>query len=474
MDDGATDIAAWIDRELAGSRFSDERLGKRLRSLVHQLSGAIGSPLPLACGDWASAKAAYRFLSNDDVSEDQILAGHFAATAERIRAVDGPILVLQDTTEFIYKRSRPEDIGAIGFAPMARGPGGHRKLYTVCGLLMHSSLAVTPEGLPLGLTAAKFWSRSKFKGTTALKRHINPTRVPIEVKESIRWLENMSQSNALIGDPARCVHIGDRENDIYEFFCRAFAEGTNFVVRTCVDRLAGDGSHTINAEMAEVSVKGLHPITVPLGNGEVEETAVEIRFKAIDVLPPIGKQKRYPPLRLTVIHAQERTDPEGRKPIDWRLITNLPIKTAVDAIEKLNWYAMRWKIEVFHKILKSGCRAEDAKLRTADRLVNLIAIFCVISWRIFWMTMISRIVPDAPPTLVFTEEECTILDETVRRPTGEPAVPTLAKYSDSVARLGGYMARSHDQPPGNIVMWRGWRRLMDISIGYRLAAQSCG
>ena len=97
---------------------------------------------------------------------------------------------------------------------------------------MHSSLAITPEGLPLGLTAARFWSRSKFKGTTALKRHINPTRVPIEAKESIRWLDNMSQSNALIGEPARCIHIGGRENDIYEFFCRAVAEGTNFLVRT--------------------------------------------------------------------------------------------------------------------------------------------------------------------------------------------------------------------------------------------------
>ena len=150
------------------------------------------------------------------------------------------------------------------------------------------------------------------------------------------------------------------------------------------------------------------------------------------------------------------------------------MKTAAGAIEKLDWYAMRWKIEVFHKILKSGCRAEDAKLRTADRLVNLIAIFCVISWRIFWMTMMSRIAPNAPPTLVFTEEECTILDDTVRRPLGEPSTPTLAKYSDSVARLGGYMARSHDPPPGNIVMWRGWRRLMDISIGYRLAFQTCG
>ena len=473
MGNATSDIVSWIDHELAGSRFPDERLGKRLRNLVRQLTAAIGEPLPFACGDWANTKAAYRFLSNDDVSEDKILAGHFMATADRVRAVDGPILVLQDTTEFIFKRSKPETIGAIGFAPMARGPGGHRKLHTVCGLLMHSSLAITPEGLPLGLTAARFWSRSKFKGTTALKRHINPTRVPIEAKESIRWLDNMSQSNALIGEPGRCIHIGDRENDIYEFFCRVAAEGSNFLVRTCVDRLAGDGGHTINAEMSEVEVQGTHAVTVPLGNGETEETAVELRFKAIDVLPPIGKQKRYPPLRLTVIHAREGAAPQERPAVDWRLITNLPVETAADAIELLGWYAMRWKIEVFHKILKSGCRAEAAKLRTADRLVNLIAIFCVISWRIFWMTMMSRVAPNAPPTLVFTEEECAILARAGPSPHSQPP-ETLAQYSRSVAQLGGYLARSHDPPPGNIVMWRGWRRLMDISTGYRLAAETYG
>ncbi|MDX7954025.1 IS4 family transposase [Lichenihabitans sp. Uapishka_5] len=468
-----TDLSTWVDRELAGSRFPDARLGKRLRSLLHRLSASVGDPLPLACGDWASTKAAYRFLSNADVSEDKILAGHFAVTAERIRATEGPILVLQDTTEFVFKRARPEAIGSIGLASMAR-PNGPRSLHTVCGLLMHSSLAVTPEGLPLGLTAAKFWSRSKFKGTTALKRHINPTRVPIEAKESVRWLTNMSQSNALIGDPARCVHIGDRENDIYEFFCRAATEGTNFVVRTCVDRLAGDGFHTINAEMAEVGVAGVHRVRVPLGTGETDNATVEIRFKAIDVLPPIGKQKRYPSLRLTVIHARERAVPDGRPPVDWRLITNLAVETTADAVEKLDWYAMRWKIEVFHKILKSGCRAEDAKLRTADRLVNLIAIFCVVSWRIFWMTMMNRIAPEAPPTLVFTKEECTVLNEAVPRPLEKPSTPTLAKYSDSVARLGGYLARRHDPPPGNIVMWRGWRRLTDILIGYRLASALVG
>ena len=127
--------------------------------------------------------------------------------------------------------------------------------------------------------------------------------------------------------------------------------------------------------------------------------------------PPIGKQKRYPALELSVIHAQERGRPEGRAAIDWKLITDLPVHSPEDAIEKLGWYAQRWKIELFHKILKSGCRAEEARLRTAERLlVNLLALFCILSWRLFWLTMVNRAAPDASPRLALTEGEVCLLD----------------------------------------------------------------
>ena len=213
--------ASWLDEELAGSTFADARLGQRLRRLLEQLGGAMGASLPLACQDWAATKAAYRFFDNDRVSEAEILAGHFAATASRVAATEGPILILHDTTEFTYHRVRPEPIGLTGQYPCRNTSYDRRQLYTVCGLLMHSSLGVTPDGLPLGLCAIKFWTRASFKGTTELKRHINPTRVPIEDKESLRWLENMRQSSALVADPARCIHIGDRESDIYELFVTA-------------------------------------------------------------------------------------------------------------------------------------------------------------------------------------------------------------------------------------------------------------
>src|SRR6266480_4076798 len=191
----------WSERELAGSSFVDERLGKRLRKLVELMGNAIGSTVPLACQDWANTKAAYRFFSNDRVSEAEILAGHFEATRDRFDATEGPILVLQDTTEFTFQRDHSAAVGITYSVNSGKDRAGRYRMHTVCGLLMHSSLAVTTDGLPLGLAAIKFWNRQKFKGTTALKRKINPTRVPIEQKESFRWLENMRQSIALFGAP---------------------------------------------------------------------------------------------------------------------------------------------------------------------------------------------------------------------------------------------------------------------------------
>jgi hypothetical protein len=137
--------------------------------------------------------------------------------------------------------------------------------------MMHSSLAVTTEGLPLGLAAIKFWTRDEFKGCNALKKKINPTRVPIERKESYRWLENVRQATALFQHPERCIHIGDRESDIYELFCVAQEVGTHFLVRTCVDRLAGDGSGTIAKEMKHMPAQGLHRIAVRNKRGRVSD-----------------------------------------------------------------------------------------------------------------------------------------------------------------------------------------------------------
>jgi hypothetical protein len=319
----------WIDNEVVRCEFQDVRHGKRLCQLLKQLSGKVGATTPWACQDWANTKAAYRFFGNDRISEANILAGHFASTRERFGASSGfSVLVLHDTTEFSFRREDGRAVGILQKVATRYASQGRPQHHTTCGILMHSSLAATREGLPLGLAAIKFWNRDKFHGANALMRRINPTRVPIEKKESIRWLENMRQSTELLDDPGRCVHIGDRESDIYELFCLAQELDTHFLVRTCVDRLAGDGEHTVRDEMKQAPVRGLHRVQVRNKRGELSTAVLEIGYRRMLVRPPIGKQKEYPELILTAIHAEESGTPKGRDKIIWKLLTDLPVPLA--------------------------------------------------------------------------------------------------------------------------------------------------
>jgi len=242
-----------------------------------------------------------------------------------------------------------------------------------------------------------------------------------------------------------------------------------------VNRLAHDGSCTVAAVLKQVRVKGLHRVCVKDRKGNWSEAVLAIKYRRLRVLPPIGKQKQYPPLTLTVIYAQEQTVPKGRDRIDWKLITNLPVRSRSDAIEKLSWYAMRWKIEMFHKILKSGCQAQQSKLRTADRLANLLSVFCLLSWRIFWLTMLNRTAPEDSPLLALTPLEVDLLDRLVKekREVSQPQ-KRLSAYLTKIARLGGSLARASDAPPGNLVLWRGFSRLMDIELGFQIGVQFVG
>jgi hypothetical protein len=462
----------WVEQELSGAAFPDLRLKARLGTLLSDFGQRVGDSIPMACPDWAATKAAYRFFDNPRVDEGVILTGHFAATTTRFGATTGPVLVLHDTTEFSFQRNTPEGVGVLSLLK------GRHTRHTVCGLLMHSSLVVTTAGVPLGLAAIKFWTRKKFKGTNALKRSVNPTRVPIEQKESARWLNNLTQATAQLGDPSRCVHVGDREADIFELFCAARTAQTHFLVRTCVDRLAGRGGTTVAKKMAGEPIRGHHQVEVRDDHGRVSKARLSIRFCRMTIHPPIGKQRRYPTLPLTVIYAREHGNPKDRKPIRWKLLTDLPVANLAAAVEKLDWYALRWKVETYHKVLKSGCQAEQARLRTAERLTNLLAVLCVVGWRVFWLTMVSRTDPDAPPESVLTGPEITVLDRMAEATSTrtEAAAPkrTVTHYLTQIAKLGGYLARAQDPPPGTMVIWRGFTRLTDILLGFELMNQGCG
>ena len=242
-------------------------------------------------------------------------------------------LILQDTTEFSFKHSSSEKIGFINESTGRKMKEGRHLKHTVCGLLMHASLAITTEGLPLGLTAAKFWTRNKFKGTEALKRKVNTIRVPIEQKESMRWLDNLQRSTELAGSPERCVHIGDHERDIFELFCLAQDLSTHFLIRSCVDRLAEEGGTTISQVMAKTQVSGTHDIHFRDKRGNQQEATLSVKHATMTVCPPIGKQKKYPKQKLGIIFAEEKTHPKG-VPLSsgsWSLEPHVPAAFAPQA-----------------------------------------------------------------------------------------------------------------------------------------------
>ena len=240
-----------------------------------------------------------------------------------------PLLVLHSTTELSYRR---EDTASIGI--LKKIPAGHKGragLYTSCGILMHSSLVTTRDRLPLGLAAIKFWTRDKFHGANALKRRVNPTRVPIE---SIRWLENLRQSTELLADPGRCVHIGDRESDIYELFCLAPAAGAAiFLVRTFVDRRAGDGRHTVRDVMKQAPVFG-DCIVFRCETSKREffdcSSWNSLSTPWWSAHPSAPSLKDYPELILTAIHAQrERYSEKIARRSTGNCLPILPVRTLV-------------------------------------------------------------------------------------------------------------------------------------------------
>jgi hypothetical protein len=345
----------------------------------------------------------------------------------------------------------------------------------MCGILMHSSLALTPEGLPLGFISKKFWNRDKFKNVKSLYRRKNATRIPIEKKESFRWIEGVHNANTGCGEPERLIHIGDREADIYELFCAALSDKSNFLVRIKVDRRTKDEIITIEDILKVAKSRGQYEVNYNDGDGKNIKAKLQVKFEKMTIKPAYGiKSKKYPDITVTVIHAKEISPPGiGREAIDWKLITNLPVKTLTEAAEKLRWYALRWKIEVFFKVLKSGCRVEESKLRTAESLCKMIAVNSILAWRVFWMTMIGRSAEKISPLIALSDQEIKILDYLKPGMTSKNA-NSLSTYIKKIAQLGGYLARSHDPPPGNMVIWRGISRLSEIQLGFEIGMKFVG
>lgn len=233
-------MTSWIDNEININSFKDIRLGKRFKKLFQCLSERVGDSIPIACQDWASVKGAYRFFSNPNSNIEGVLGGHYSATKARCNEIDGSILVLHDTTEIAYNRSKSEGIGSHRIYSNKRGFYSSDKEVHKCGIYMHPSLTLTTEGLPLGLANNIFWSRKNFKNSREVQKKKNYSRIPISEKESYCWIQGLESSNKLLENLEKLIHIADREADIYEFFHTAISQNSHFLVRSKSNRKTSD------------------------------------------------------------------------------------------------------------------------------------------------------------------------------------------------------------------------------------------
>jgi hypothetical protein len=456
----AAPTASWAEQEFGRVDFPDARLRPRLIQLAEAFGAHPTATLATALnGAPHQVKAAYRFLHNPQVDLQTLLHPHYEATAARI-AAQPLVLVAQDTTSLNYDAHA----ATTGLGPINTRRDGAQ------GLKLHDSLALTPEGIPLGLVDIQVWARDAHARTTAKARKARP----IAEKESQRWLTSFARTAAVqaLCPQTRLVNLADREADIYELFQVASTDpaGTHLLVRASrttqrqVDAEDEDEIQPLWEVMPRQPVLGGCTLQIPGRGGRPARTAaLELRATAIDLQPP-KRLKGAAPLTLWAIDAREINPPQDQEPIEWLLLTTLPTTTLEDALERLRWYAARWNIEVFHRTLKSGCRIEDRRLGDADSLQACLAIDLVVAWRVMDLAKRGRETPDIPCTVFFEEAEWQALAcYHQRSPIPPPTPPTLGEAMRMVAQLGGFLGRNGDGDPGATVLWRGLNRLTDIT-----------
>jgi hypothetical protein len=437
--------------ELETIDLGDQRLNRRARQVLETLGAKPTASIPAACGGWKETRAVYRLLSQERVSAERILAPHMACTEERLRAYPR-VLCLEDTSELDYT-TQP---GIEGLGPL-----NHE---TRLGMYLHPTLAVTPDRLPLGLLGVHTWVREP--GSLGQEKD---ARRPLEEKESVRWVDGFARVNALAETltDTRLTYVADREGDLYDLFVEAPCpeQGADWLIRgQHHDRRLTDG-RTLAQALAEAPVLTVTAFDCPPARGRAARHVEQhLRVVRVRLKPPARPDRRLVPVTVSALLATEINPLPDVEALNWLLITNLSVETPEQALEKLQWYLCRWQIEVFFKVLKSGCQIEKLQLQKRERLEPAIAFYFIIAWRVLFLTHLGRTCPDMPCDTVFDEAEWkAVYLVTQRRPPPEtpPSLDTLVRL---VASLGGFLNRTGDGFPGPKTLWIGLQRAADFVL----------
>jgi hypothetical protein len=453
-----------LSEELAEAKLGDVRLNRRLSSLGERLAGHSGESFPKALDD-AELEAAYRFFGNNRVAPEEILAPHSRESARRAGELP-QVLVIHDTTVF-------------EFSGQTKRKGlGHLIRPTAQGFFGHFSLAVTADGerRPLGLLALETIFR--------LKRRVGHSNWSPDksLGESARWVRGLEASELQLQGRVQSIHVTDREGDQYALLEALLTGKRRFVIRSFQDRrLAGDDQARLRAvaSAARVTLRREVPLSPrpkiegPKGerHSARRHRMARLSFAAttVDLRCPTDVSRAGPPsLRVNVIHVFEPKPPPGECPVEWFLLTNLPIDSEDEIAFVVDCYRARWTIEEYFKALKTGCLFEKRQLESAHSLLNALAIFAPVAWRLLLLRHLARSRHRTPATDALTQYQLGVLRAVAKKPL--PSRPSTRDVMLAIAALGGHIKSNGD--PGWLVLGRGLHDLLLLELGWRLRQEA--
>lgn len=434
----------WACHEFAHALLWDRRLHQRVITVSRDFAAQSTAPLPQACGTRAKTKAAYRLFDHPNVTMQALLRSHYQATAARCRG-QPVVLAVQDTTSLNYTRHQ----AMAGIGPIST------RQHQARGLVVHDTLALTPDGTPLGMLDGQCWAREQDPAP------VHRAKRALTDKESRKWQASHAVATQLQQqcNGTRVVSVADREGDIYELLLDASDPAqADVLVRAHHLRrfeISGPQRHKLIDKLKTCPVAGRRDLAIPPRGSVAARTAhMAVRYAPVKLKPPKDKP-HLPPVTLYAVHTTEINPPAGVQPLAWTLLTSVPTDTFDAACERLSWYASRWQIEVYHRTLKSGCRIEDRQLADSSRLENCLAIDMVVAWRVFLLAKQGREQPDQPCSAYFEPDEWKAL-----------LVRTGAHHEPSPA----------DDPRSTMpcVWWPVWAAFWGVAVMVSPALRLCG
>lgn len=472
----------WADLEFATLDCGDLRRKRRFLRVASDFIRNPSASVPAACGDWAATKACYRLFDHPETGSREILAAHRAAMLARLQAAggNGPLLLVQDTTSLNYgNHGSKEGLGPTG----SQGNKGKTP-----GLFVHGLLVAGTRGEVHGLAGAAIYAREE-RGADEPAGLRN--RQPLEEKESKRWVEGWHEAQRLweeLGGTRGVICVADREADIYELLAVCLetraakgGAGAGLLVRSQHDRKLGNGEGTLWKTPAALPVQATLEVDLPRGKQGLKARTATLAVRAGRVrLEVPAHKKKYlgleGSLELWALEVTELNPPPGVEPVCWRLLTTEAIVDEADARRLVAWYALRWQIEVMHRVLKTGCRVESRQVRAADKLKAFVALDLVVAVHLMALVWQARITPQAPADGWLSRDEWEAL--AVHASRGGPAPehpPSTAVAVRMIAMLGGFLGRKGDGDPGPEVLWRGMAKLRTLAEAWQVFRQArCG